>query len=354
MSKNKNKNRDKVTALTKKSSTGNSSKNTNKGNGKAGYANSWPNKPSSSTGKPKVVRDFSIKHSFDLNIDKVNNKGDARIIIDETVYRKIYRWINASEFEVSGLGNIVVDEDTNTIYVVDAILIKQENSRAETEMNANAINKAMYDLRNAEGELRWWWHSHVNMPAFWSGTDTDTMKQLSEHGWFVSTVFNKMKEYQSAITQSFVPTSPSNYFNGRPVYAFIDNISTLVDYNLIKKEEIEEWDKQYDENVKNTTQSYSYPNGNWGKNYDNTYSDNNKKKTVVSANDLLKMIEGGEVDSDTDTFNDVLELHERGEIDEDQLSDYIDLCVGGNDDTIDTEDLGDNVDVSHHLKAGME
>ena len=41
-----------------------------------------------------------------------------------------------------------------------------------------------------------WWHSHGSMKAFWSGTDTDTMKEYASGLWSMFLVVNIHEEYK--------------------------------------------------------------------------------------------------------------------------------------------------------------
>jgi hypothetical protein len=169
------------------------------------------------------------------------------LIVEDEVYQKVMHWVNKSNFEVSGLGNIVFEPETNTLRVIDAILLKQENTSTTTDIDPSAINKAMFDLRNAPGELKWWWHSHVNMPVFWSGTDIATIKQLGGGGWFAATVFNKKQEMLSGFCQA------------NPVRMLVPKIPDQVE-RYVDAAKVAEWDRAYELNVKNlsyTTRYYS-------------------------------------------------------------------------------------------------
>jgi hypothetical protein len=123
--------------------------------------------------------------------------------------------VDKADGEISGLGKIQVMENGD-ILVTSAILCKQVNTGSSTDLDGDDITKAMFELRNEPGELRFWWHSHVNMGVFWSGTDTDTMQELGQHGYFVSTVFNKKRETRTAI------------YAAKPYRIFVDEVETLL------------------------------------------------------------------------------------------------------------------------------
>lgn len=120
-----------------------------------------------------------------------------KIQMSQETCNKIMYWVDKADFEVSGFGTCKYADGIFT--VTDAILLKQEGGATHTDIDPTALSKAQYELRNAEGDLRFWWHSHVNMEAFMSGTDTTTIKDIAKQGWCVAAVFNKRRQYQTAI-----------------------------------------------------------------------------------------------------------------------------------------------------------
>ena len=190
------------------------------------YENFFPTKT------PKKTR--GLKKESDVD-PMENTSFNVSLEIDEQVYKKIMYWVNKSNFEVSGLGKIAFDPKDNSMRVIDAVLIEQENGSISTEISAAAVGKAMFLLKDTPGDLRFWWHSHVNMEVFWSGTDMATIKQLAMGGWFVSTVFNKKNEMKSAYSQS------------SPVRLVLEDIPTEI--SLSAQEANPEWDREYEDKV---------------------------------------------------------------------------------------------------------
>lgn len=80
-------------------------------------------------------------------------------------------------------------------------------------------------------------NSHVKMGVFWSGTDMKTMKELSQNGWFLSTVFNQKREMKTA------------YMQGGDIPIMLDDLPTVI-YDPVYEEDKKEWDKEYEKNVK--------------------------------------------------------------------------------------------------------
>jgi len=172
----------------------------------------------------------------------VTNAGSSshsrapKVVIDELVYQRIMHWVNKSQYEVSGLGKVVVED--GVVRVVAAYLLPQKNSQTSTDIEAADVGRLAYETRDEPGELRFWWHSHVNMQVFWSGTDLETINQLGAHGWFVHTVFNKRNETRTAISM------------GDPFPAMIDNITLHIEHQ-IDSNLIAQWDKEYESKVTN-------------------------------------------------------------------------------------------------------
>jgi hypothetical protein len=158
------------------------------------------------------------------------------------VYRKIMFWIDKAPGEVSGMGKVTYDASKNVFRVTEAYLLKQKNTGSSTELDATAICELLYDSRNSPGELRFWWHSHVNMPVFWSGTDHATIDELSRGGWILSTVFNKRREMLSSFCQV------------GPVKMFVNKLQTSIVVDVSEDQE-KSWGKEYDD--KCTTETFT-------------------------------------------------------------------------------------------------
>ncbi len=165
-----------------------------------------------------------------------------KIQIPKLVYDKVMHWVNKTDIEVSGFGTVKYDSSTDSFNIINAYLLKQEGGAAHTDIDAVALGKLAYDTRNDDGDLRWWWHSHVNMPVFWSSTDTDTIKDLGKHGWAVATVFNKKNEYKSAICY----TSKAEF---NELVHHDPDIATSITIPQVSDEVIARWDLEFTQNV---------------------------------------------------------------------------------------------------------
>lgn len=129
----------------------------------------------------------------------MTKKIPMKINLPNEVYQKIMYWVQRADFEVSGMGNCTYDDQTKTFTVHDAVLVEQEGTGGSTDISAAALARAMYEMRALPGQLSFWWHSHVDMKAFMSGTDVATCKDLGGNGYCIAAVFNRRCEYKTAI-----------------------------------------------------------------------------------------------------------------------------------------------------------
>lgn len=165
-----------------------------------------------------------------------------KINIPYQIYEKIMFWVDKADFEVSGFGKCLFDG--KEFQVVSAVLLKQEGGAAHTDIDAESLSRVQYQLREEPGQLKFWWHSHVDMPTFMSGTDRDTIRELGANGWALASVFNKKHESTNAISYKFV----TPYGEERTYYD--DKLELVVTYPALTEIEKEEFSKQFTENVK--------------------------------------------------------------------------------------------------------
>lgn len=195
---------------------------------------------------------------------KTGEMSKIRVTIDDAVFQKIMYWVRLARGECSGLGKIVFDKD-GTIRVTSAVLLKQQNGSTSTEIDPQAIGKAMFELRNEPGFLNFWWHSHVNMNVFWSGTDRDTIREIGSQGFVLATVFNKKCETKSAFYTKATEVLPE---------LFLDDLDTTVERFLPDslrdqwKAEFDEkcqdrysWDRSSEDKKKSEPQTTLWPDG---------------------------------------------------------------------------------------------
>lgn len=158
-----------------------------------------------------------------------------KVYIKPEVHAEIMYHVHKSDVEVSGLGR-VERTSTGALVVTKVYLLEQENSSATTDITEDAISKLMYETREDKGDLNFWWHSHVNMDTFWSGTDMSTIEQFGKNGYLLSTVFNKKGSHRTSYYQG-------NASDFLPSF-FIDEIPTSFEY-LPTTNQVETWEAEH-------------------------------------------------------------------------------------------------------------
>lgn len=121
--------------------------------------------------------------------------------IDNKDWKKVIDYAQASynEFksEIGGFMVAKIDKDGDYIISKPEIL-KQTVTGGTTEMDKVAVADYYVKVCMEHGkDVRFiWWHSHADMGAFWSGTDTTTMKEYSSGDWSAFLVVNIRGEYK--------------------------------------------------------------------------------------------------------------------------------------------------------------
>lgn len=166
---------------------------------------------------------------------------DFKLVIPDMVYQQIMWWVNRSEHEVSGFGNLDWDPENQVFTVRSVVLLKQEVGPTSTEIDPVALGKAMYETREEANALKWHWHSHVDMGVFWSADDRELIRSLAHQGWILASVFNKKCEVRTAFSE--VVTVMGNAHE-----MFVDEITTDIQ-RFLPSEVTDAWDKEYDAKV---------------------------------------------------------------------------------------------------------
>ena len=117
----------------------------------------------------------------------------SKIFLTLETFKKIRFFTDLAEGEVSGLGK--VERSGNDFIITDVYCLKQYNTGASTELDSEDIAKLLcrlYEKKEDVSLLKFWWHSHANFGAFWSGTDTHTISEFAaSNSYLISLVTNK-------------------------------------------------------------------------------------------------------------------------------------------------------------------
>lgn len=113
--------------------------------------------------------------------------------INPEPYAVMYHATQAATGEVSGLGKIVKLSPTRYA-LTEAIILGQNSSAGYTVLSDEAMNEFLYELAKKKknpSEFNLWWHSHGNLPVFWSSVDEENARRLTENRELLSVVMNK-------------------------------------------------------------------------------------------------------------------------------------------------------------------
>ena len=144
-----------------------------------------------------------------MSATRSKEKKDAKFYITRDDWDKVIAYAESSyhqmKAEIGGQMIVVEDEDGDFI-IKDPVILKQEVSGGNCEMEAEALALHYSKMVGKHGDnvRHCWWHSHHTMAAFWSGTDTSTILANKSHDFTVSLVVNLKQEYKLRI-QFFYP-----------------------------------------------------------------------------------------------------------------------------------------------------
>ena len=118
-------------------------------------------------------------------------RDPPKVFITLEAITKIKCFVHLASGEINGLGR--VEKRKNDLVVVDSFILKQKVSRGDAETDPVALNRFVAEYEDPS-KLNFQWHSHVNMRAEFSSTDTDTIKEYP-NDFMISLVINKQGEY---------------------------------------------------------------------------------------------------------------------------------------------------------------
>ena len=121
--------------------------------------------------------------------------------ITQKDWKKVLDYAQASydEFQSEIGGFLIAEKDKDgDIILSEPEILEQDVTGSTTEMEKVAIADYYVKAAMKHGkDVRFvWWHSHANMSAFWSGTDTSTMKEYASGDWSAFLVVNIRGDYK--------------------------------------------------------------------------------------------------------------------------------------------------------------
>lgn len=180
-----------------------------------------------------------------------------KLLIPIESFRKIMAYTQLAEGEITGFADVEYNVERENFVVGEVYLIEQTAQAAEVDMNEEQISKFMLSRieQGATQMPRIWWHSHVDMAAFFSGTDTQTISEFKSDSYTISLVVNKKREMKA------------NLNLWKPfIYSSAIDVEVMVEYVEIPDEIVEEVKAKVKDMESQTTV------------YDNNYWRNVKKK----------------------------------------------------------------------------
>jgi hypothetical protein len=136
----------------------------------------------------------------------------TKIYVDPIMWAEVMHMVMVSDVEISFMCDL---KYVNGLpYVYQWHLPEQVNTAVTTEMSAESVGAIPIPTG---GYTNVWIHSHVNMTAFWSGTDADTSEQLGKHGFMYSIVVNKRHESLCCYNQGGDGFFPPMYRDDIPI-----------------------------------------------------------------------------------------------------------------------------------------
>ena len=135
-------------------------------------------------------------------------------------------YISFCDLEISGFADVEYNSARNAFVAGEVYLLRQEVSGAATHMDEEAVSKFNLEMIKA-GKMqlpRIWFHSHVNMQAFFSATDEETLKDLQNETFIIALVGNKRKEMKAKayVAESIPMLGQSSYIEIDPMTITVD------------------------------------------------------------------------------------------------------------------------------------
>ncbi len=120
----------------------------------------------------------------------------TKLYVPSSLCEKMMTWVNVAKGEVCGIGRVSVEK--GDFYLQDVWLLEQTASPAEAEFSAEGLAELLVELAESGDDLKglyFWWHSHVNMTASFSGIDYQTMSEW-QGPYVLAFVINKSMEQE--------------------------------------------------------------------------------------------------------------------------------------------------------------
>lgn len=192
-----------------------------------------------------------------------------KLIIPLATYRKIMAYTTLCDLEISGFAEVEYVEARNAFVAGEVYLLNQEVSGSATHMDEETVSAFNLErIKAGATQLpRLWWHSHVDMEAFFSAIDEDTLKDLQNDSFIIALVVNKRKAMKA---KTYVYNETSSKVMGIQFNSIeqmeIDPLSVSIefDYERIPDSLRKEVEEKVTERVYTPQLPYSIPHAQHG------------------------------------------------------------------------------------------
>lgn len=156
-----------------------------------------------------------------------------KLVISKTAWDKMQYITNKCDAEVGGLGFVEVRKDS---YYVDTVfLIEQEVTGASVDIKKEDFGKLVNQHFRDTRAMKFQWHSHVNMGAFWSHTDKENIFDLGKDSFCVALVLNKKGEKKGGFYAAAGKFTPEIFVEEIPVEiqdSLTDEVKKAIDAEI--------------------------------------------------------------------------------------------------------------------------
>lgn len=172
---------------------------------------------------------------------------DIEVHIAEEVYRKIMGWTKLLDVEVTGLGT-VTEVKPGKFFVDSIFLFEQVVTGGSCVMKSPQAFVELCQRIEASGKdvskLKFWWHSHNSLGAFFSSQDETTGNQYKSSDYLISLVTNHREEISCKI----------NYY--KPIEMVITNVPVMIEQEKMDEQFVEELKADLERFVKKESTTY--------------------------------------------------------------------------------------------------